>query len=62
MPAGSFEARAASLNPRGDPYTWHDHQFPPGEWVTVSEATAKLLGRLDWAEVRPRKPDAKEKS
>lgn len=47
-----FEAMAAELNPRGEPYRLNGLTFTPGDWV---EVPASLLPRLDafgWATVR----------
>lgn len=52
-----FEAMAAELNPRGTVYQAMGLEFPPGEWVTVTEQQATTLRRLDWATLRE-KPEA----
>jgi hypothetical protein len=43
--AGDLEARVTSLNPRGYVYSWQGKEFPPDEWVDVTEDEA---GQLLW--------------
>jgi hypothetical protein len=44
-PSGDLEARVTSLNPRGYPYRLWEKEFPPDQWVDVTEDEA---GQLLW--------------
>ena len=53
--AKGFEAQAKELTPRGTPYRYFNHEFPPEEWVKVTDVQAEVLRRKEQMRVRERK-------
>lgn len=52
-----LEARALTLNPRGEVYVCFGRPFPQGEWQAVSEGEAAVLGWRPAFEIREKEGD-----
>jgi len=55
----SFEARAESLSPRGEPYRYFGVEFPPEKWVEISSLDKARLQFKSSLKFRPKSKSAK---